>query len=280
MSREEALAAVQESLGSHCYHIDEPRRGQLEAALALSTDELLRLLVDYIKPRALCPISLFQVGTVGLTQSGEIFLGVNLEYHHASFAQTVHAEQFLISWARSCSASPLVALAVSAPPCGHCRQFMHEFDPEGKIRLLIGDEPPVTGASLLPRAFTPRDLGVTEPFFLEPVDLVGVSDPVEAARLVAQTAYTPYGGKKAGVAVQSKDGRIVTGVALENAAYNPTLPPLQAALIACHAKGVALSEIESVTLCQGEGVIDYAEQARGLAEALGVAAEQFRVVGL
>jgi cytidine deaminase len=274
----DVLKALEEALGHDCYRIEAERRQELEMALGLSTDSLLRYLVNYSRPRARCSISGFRVGAAGLTGEGEIYLGVNLEFTQASFAQTVHAEQFLISWSRANSTSPLVTLAVSAPPCGHCRQFMREFDHEGALRLLIGDEAAVDGETLLPRAFTPLDLGVEEPFFGTPLRLDGVTDLAEAARLAAASSYTPYSGMKAGVAVRARDGRILAGASLENAAYNPSLPPFQAALVACHVHGIDPTELESVVLCQGQCRIDYADQARVLSQSLGI--DRFRVVDL
>lgn len=275
----DVLKAIEEALGRDCYRIEPSRKAELEASLGLTEDELLRALVGYSKGRSRSPISQFKVGAAGLTAEGEIFLSVNLEYAAASFAQTIHAEQFLVSWSRSCSSSPLVTLAVSAPPCGHCRQFMREFDPAGKLRLLIADEPPVEAGVLLPRAFTPRDLGVEEPFFAAPLALQGVTSLEDAARRAAAASYSPYSGMRAGAAVRTRSGAIYAGSALENAAYNPSLPPFQAALVSCHAHGVAVEDIESVVLCQGDSRICYSEQARILALALGVAPEQYSVVG-
>lgn len=278
MSPRDTGKALEEALGRGCFRIAPDRRESLERDLEMSADDLLRALVNYIKPHARCPVSNFQVGAAGVTAAGEVFLGVNLEYSQASLAQTVHAEQFLISWCRSSSSSPLITLAVSAPPCGHCRQFMREFDHEGELRLLIGSEPEVRGRALLPRAFTPKDLGVKEPFFLsEPAGESG-SGLVEAARSAAYRSYTPYSGRKAGVSVKTADGRVFAGSSLENAAFNPSLPPFQAALVVCHAHGVDATRLEAVVLCQGTGLIDYADQTGMLAAALGVRPENVRVV--
>lgn len=269
---------LEQALGSHCYRIAAGQREQLQNALGLSTDELLRALVGYIKPRARCPISGFYVGAAGLTAEEEVFLGVNLEFSEASLSQTVHAEQFLLSWSRASSASPLVTVAVSAPPCGHCRQFLREFDHHGSLRILIGDEPPVQIGALLPRAFTPLDLEVTEPFLAAPLRFDGLTDLEQAARAASASSYTPYSGSRAALAVRARDGRIFAGSALENAAFNPSLPPFQAALVACHAYGVEPSELDAAVLCQRESPISYAEQSRSLAQSLGMAAESFQVV--
>lgn len=273
----DVLGTLQEALGRDCYRLDAAKVSELQQSLELDTDALLRSLVDYGKARARAPVSDFHVGTAGLTESGEIFLGVNLEYLGASFSQTIHAEQFLLSWSRSCSGSPLKAIAVSAPPCGHCRQFLREADPEGAMRLLIGQEPDVPAASLLPRAFTPVDLGIEQPFYAGPLDLEGC-DVEEAARRASEQSYTPYSGAKAGLALRVRDGRIFAGSALENAAYNPTLPPLQAALICCHAHSVELSDIEEIVLSEQSSKVSYQGHARALAETFGLPHSAFRVV--
>ena len=278
MAAQDVLKALEGALGRDCYFLGAQRRRKLEAELGLSTDDLLRALVDYSRPRARCLVSDFQVGTAGMTAAGEIFLGVNLEYTHVAFAQTVHAEQFLVSWSRSNSSSPLTTLAVSAAPCGHCRQFMREFDHQGKLRLLIAGEPELEAEALLPQAFTPRDLGVKESFYAPVVQVEVGTDMVEAARRAAACSYTPYSMMRAGAAVRVKDGRIFSGSALENAAYNPGLSPFQAALVACHAHAVEPTEIVDVVLCQGVSRVDYADQARALAYALGVSPDRFQVV--
>ena len=271
------LGALREALSRDCYRLSSQQVSVLQAELGIDTDTLLRELVDFGKDRARVPVSEFYVGTAGLSEAGEIFLGVNLEYAGTSLSQTIHAEQFLLSWARSCSKSPLTAIAVSAPPCGHCRQFLREADPQGEMRLLIGDEPDVAAASLLPRAFTPRDLGVEQPFYAGPLDLEGCQLD-EAARRAAEQSYAPYSGGGAGLALRVKDGRIFAGSALENAAYNPTLPPLQAALISCHAHSVDLDTIEEIVLCESSLKVSYEAQARTLAESLGVSRSAFRVI--
>ena len=257
----DVLGSLREALSRDCYRLDRGEVEDLVGRFSVDTETLLRALVDFGKGRARADISQFYVGTAGLTESGEIFMGVNLEYGEASFAQTVHAEQFLASWTRACSASPLIAIAVSAPPCGHCRQFLREADPAGEIRLLIGAEPGVKASELLPRAFTPLDLGVEE-----------------AARRAAEHSYTPYSKMKAGVAVRLDDGRIFAGAALENAAYNPTLPPLQAALVACHANSAPVDQIREVVLCEGQSPIRYEGQTRVLSQALGVPSDSLRVI--
>ena len=66
------------------------------------------------------------------------------------------------------------------------------------------------------------------------------------------------------------DGAKVGGAAIESVAFNPTLSPLQAAMIDLIAHGYAASDIASATVAvQPDAPVDYAQHARDL---LGVVA--------
>lgn len=273
------MSSTERILSERKFRFSALEREQLEIDFSLSTDELLRRLVAEVRPHALVPVSGFQVGSAGVTSSGEVFLGVNLEFAGASFAQTVHSEQFLICLSRTHSAAPLTKMAVSAPPCGHCRQFAVEFDRQGELELLIGDQETVRLKELLPRAFTPEDLDISEPVYGSPLELSGDLSVEDAARRAARSAYVPYSRNKAGVALRDAEGRLFAGSALENAAYNPGLPPLQAAVISAFAAGCELNKVVEVVLAQGTGeLIDYEFQTRALAAKLHCGKVEFRTV--
>lgn len=260
------------------FYFTSAERQAREAELGVTTDELLRRSVVDIQPQAMVPVSDFRVGVAGLNAEGEMFVGVNLEFGGASFAQTIHAEQFLICYSRMRSTSPLVKLAASAAPCGHCRQFLTEFDSAGKLEMLLGDQPITRLANLLPQAFGPDDLGVTEPFYGQTLSNE-FDDLEEAARAAALHAYVPYSKTRAGTAVKVDSGEIFCGSAIENAAFNPTLPPLQAAIIAAYANGVTPDRIVEVVFSQDEcRHIDYIPQQRNLSQTLGGGAVRFTTV--
>ena len=60
---------------------------------------------------------------VGLGASGALYVGVNLEFARLPLYNSVHAEQFLLVNALHHGERAIQRLAVSAAPCGHCRQF-------------------------------------------------------------------------------------------------------------------------------------------------------------
>lgn len=51
--------------------------------------------------------------------------------------------------------------------------------------------------------------------------------PNRAAIQAANRCHAPYSHSPSGVALELKDGTIFSGSYAENAAFNPTLPPLQ-----------------------------------------------------
>ena len=87
---------------------------------------------------------------------------------------------------------------------------------------------------------------------LELIDPSPHDDALAAAALAAaSTCYAPYSGCPSGIAVRTRRGDIFAGGYLESAAYNPSLPPLQAALIAAVIQGgVAWSDLTEVTLVE------------------------------
>jgi cytidine deaminase len=69
----------------------------------------------------------------------------------------------------------------------------------------------------------------------------------------ASRASAPYTGALSGVALETVDGRRYAGSAAESAAYNPTLAPMQAALIAAYHGGSRLDSIRTAVLVEIEG---------------------------
>ncbi|MBL8819598.1 MAG: cytidine deaminase [Planctomyces sp.] len=113
------------------------------------------------RQRAYARYSGFKVGAALLTEDGKIFTGCNVE--NASYGLTICAERAAVCSAIAAGAGRVVAVCVSltgiAVPCGTCRQFLHEFNPE--MLVLLDDlsspdtVPELTSLSaLLPRPFS------------------------------------------------------------------------------------------------------------------------------
>ena len=193
----------------------------------------------------------FRVGAVVRGTSGALYLGANIEFAGASLSQTVHAEQAALANAFMHDEPGIEAIAVTAPPCGHCRQFLYEFGEGRDIDILLPDQPAIGLSSLLPRPFGPADLKVTQgPLSRTKIATETIESVAQAARYAAANAYAPYTNSPSGVAIRSRRGNIYRGSYIENAAFNPSLPPLQVALVAMAMANEDFSEIAEIVLAE------------------------------
>lgn len=222
------------------------------ARLGIAEDQIGALMIQLLplaRQYAVVPVSGYPVGAVaaGMPDPGTgqctLYLGANFEFENAATSFTVHAEQAATNNAWLNGEPGIHTLAVSAPPCGYCRQFLHELVTAPQLSVFVPTEPAaILLSTLLPRPFGPGNLGVSGGL-MDPrhgshdlaLENVAPSDPVVAAALeAARQSYAPYpiGGLHAyaGAAVQLSDGSIHAGRHAANAAYNPGLSPLASAL--------------------------------------------------
>ena len=99
--------------------------------------ELIQAALD-AQRRAYCPYSDFPVGAAIRTASGKIYQGVNVE--NASYGLTICAERVAASAAVAAGDRDFAAIAVvsrgGVSPCGACRQFLAEFNPNLPIVMV------------------------------------------------------------------------------------------------------------------------------------------------
>jgi cytidine deaminase len=102
---------------------------------------------------AYAPYSRFQVGAALLLRSGEVVTGVNVE--NASYPLGMCAERCALARAVAEGARPgdVEAVAVTASPCGGCRQWLLEFGVERVLFPHDGELVQRAPADLLPDSF-------------------------------------------------------------------------------------------------------------------------------
>jgi cytidine deaminase len=229
--------------------------------MGLTMGELMLLLVPFATAWAEPAISNYRVGAVAQgSTTGSLYFGANMEFVGGALSFTIHAEQSACTNAWINGEEGLSQLAVSAAPCGYCRQFLYEITTAEKLPVLLEGKPAELLTSLLPEAFGPADLGVTAAL-MSPADhgllLDNASpDPVVAAALAAANAsYAPYTNGYSGVAVLATSGEIYAGRLTENAAYNPSMSPLESALTMCSLAEEATDSVSRVVLVQVDGAI-------------------------
>jgi cytidine deaminase len=225
--------------------------------------DLLPLAAEFSMP----VLSGFQVGAVGLGSSGALYLGANFEFPSCPLNQTVHAEQAVVVNAKGGGETGLERLAVSAPPCGYCRQFLYELDSKGDLDIILANTPTKKLADYLPGAFGPGDLNVKGGSLSGPrVSLKYVdgtspkSQGVEAAMKAAGGSYAPYTSAYGGAAITTSSGGIYAASYIENAAFNPSISPMQAAVIAATFSGNSAEVFAEVSVVQCEdSKVDHAK---------------------
>jgi len=116
------------------------------------------------RKRAYAPYSHFAVGAALLAKNGRVYPGCNIE--NASYGLTICAERNAVWKAVSEGVKEFTAVAVTArdgrgaPPCGSCRQVLHEFAPNAWVywRDARGRILKRKLTELLPNAFNLADL--------------------------------------------------------------------------------------------------------------------------
>jgi len=107
-----------------------------------------------IAERAYAPYSRYLVGAAARARDGRIFEGVNVE--NASYPLGICAERAALARAvtEGCAPGDLEEIAITASPCGGCRQWLHEFKLDRvTFKNADGEIVSRTPAELLPETF-------------------------------------------------------------------------------------------------------------------------------
>jgi cytidine deaminase len=226
-------------------------------ASGVPLEQLMLNLIPLAQKFAIPTISNFFVGAVSHGLSGSLYFGANYEFPGQALSFTVHGEQAATAHAISFNETGIDMLAVSAAPCGYCRQFLYELTTAAKLLIILPNTPTTLLTTLLPDAFGPADLGVTAALMspqAHGMTLDCPDDVTQAALNAANTSYAPYSFSYGGVALRTRDGSIYTGGVAENAAFNPSMSPLEAAVVTLVINGgKKYSDITDAVLVEAMG---------------------------
>jgi cytidine deaminase len=120
----------------------------------LDSDRALYEQAVAVSSRAYAPYSRFLVGAAVRSRDGRVFLGTNVE--SAAYPLGVCAEKSALTRAvgDGCRPGDFETIAITASPCGGCRQWLHEMRIERVVYARGGGELVVrTPAELLPDTF-------------------------------------------------------------------------------------------------------------------------------
>jgi cytidine deaminase len=117
------------------------------------TDELYERAVA-VAERAYAPYSRFHVGAAVRARDGRVFEGVNVE--NAAYPLGICAEKSALAQAVTAGYGPgdFEEIAITASPCGGCRQWLHELRLDRvTFRRADGEVVTRSPAELLPETF-------------------------------------------------------------------------------------------------------------------------------
>jgi cytidine deaminase len=124
----------------------------------LVSDEELLARADEVAARAYAPYSRFLVGCVVLARDGRVIEGVNVE--NAAYPLGVCAERTALARAVAEGYGPgdFAVAAITAAPCGGCRQWLHEMQVDRVVFRNGGRVVTMTTDELLPESFDSSNL--------------------------------------------------------------------------------------------------------------------------
>ena len=234
-------------------HVPAQQARELAKRLDLTLPGLMQELIPVAREHARAGISHYRVGSVVQGLSGDLYLGFNVEFPEVPLVQTVNGEVCAVINALTHGEKGLRALAGTFAPSGPVRQFLYELPSGGELKVMLPDRT-VKLKSLLPNSFGPRDLGAEGALMNSPRNNLQLvenhHDPVvEHALEAACRSYAPYSHCPSGIALATDDQSFV-GIYCENAAFNPSLSPLQGALLSLYTHGRKIGEVRRVVLVE------------------------------
>ncbi|WP_217522320.1 cytidine deaminase [Vibrio metschnikovii] len=245
---------------------------QLLALSGLSDADLRVALLPLAAAYAYVPISNFHVGAIARGVSGRLYFGANMEFSGAQLGQTIHAEQAAISHAWMKGEQGLASMTVNYSPCGHCRQFMNELNTAPSLTIQLPQREEKSLQYYLPESFGPSDLGI-QSALMTPINHGYRSDDQDALIQTAigalNRSHAPYTNNLSGVALRSASGAEYSGAYAENAAFNPSLPPLQVALIQLRMAGEEFTDLAGAALVEmAQGQISHLADTQATLETI------------
>lgn len=240
-------------IASHGGYLPVTEVQKLLNELDCTIDQLLLALLPMVSDTAVIPISHFKVGAIAVGATGNLYVGANQEYSSLPLNLTIHAEQSAVAMAHLHGETGIVKIIASVKPCGHCRQFINEIAEASELDVLLPDGEAIKFSQLLPHAFGPKELGEHGGLLSAPqhsLQLTSSDELVLLALHAANKSYSPYAASFCGAALCTRDGKMFSGSYLENAAFNPGLPALQAAFVHLVQSNARFEDVTAAVLVQ------------------------------
>ena len=221
----------------------------------LDNDQILELFRPYSKMYSKAPISNYNVGAICKGGSGNLYFGSNIEILNESLSFTLHAEQAAIINAWNNGETEIRYINVGGSPCGHCLQFLNELNNADSLVIVNPKGKNFRIRDLLTLAFGPKNLGVKTGLLAinkNDLELENESQDklIKRALLAAKNSYAPYSKSYSGIALITKESGVFYGSYFENAAFNPSVSPVESVLSSLNLSKVPFDQIVRAVLVE------------------------------
>ncbi|KAL7716066.1 Cytidine deaminase [Entamoeba marina] len=270
----------------------EPLLGKLRQ-LHRSDDETTSL-VETLKPLtkiassyAFCKPSGFPVGgACYCSESKTAYIGFNMEASKHWIGYSVHGEQCTFNNALIHGETKIDLLVISYTPCGHCRQFINQFEFRNDLIIHI-----IT----LEKSFHIHDL---LPYDFNPNDLPSISFPDVNSFHIVQEDGDEADSNLVDIVIDSAkkshldnlinycavglvvDDEVIVGNFIENCAHNPSFHPINGAISQLALRGKRVEQATNMITVQHKDSPFYMDETSlGIAKAYGYTSnKQHRVI--
>ena len=243
----------------------------LLAVSGLTMGDLTLALLPLATSLSISSISNFSVGAIATGLSGRLYFGANMEFENVPLSHSVHAEQSAISHAWLKGELGILNISVNYSPCGHCRQFMNELSSANELSIQLPNHELQMLQHYLPDSFGPQDLATSRRLMDQQAQTFAFNDSAsegqlaQAALAAMNLSYAPYSQYYCGIALELSSGAVFQGRYAENAAFNPSLSPLQVALVQIVMAGQTVKDVVRAILVENtNSQISYAKEIEGL----------------
>jgi len=237
----------------------------------LAINDLTIALLPLASALSIANISNFSVGAIATGLSGRLYFGANMEFENVPLSYSVHAEQSAISHAWLKGELGISNISVNYSPCGHCRQFMNELSSANELTIQLPGRDLQVLQYYLPDSFGPQDLATSRRLMDQQAQSyvltasAGKDELAQVALAAMNLSYAPYSQYYCGIALELHCGAMFQGRYAENAAFNPSLSPLQVALVQIVMAGQTVKDVVRAVLVENaNSPISYAKEVESL----------------